>query len=692
MLLPLLFHFNQHLNEHALLASHVCYRGLLRTLRANAAIRANIHLSGTLLTALKWLDPEPLEMIRDGLADGQFELVGSTFAQNVPYATNDWDNVRQIELHQKILHDTFGVTPTAFWNPERCWRQSLVPIIARAGYRTITLEDHILEASGGRALSVYQTRTDKHTLKVVRDDEKLKHLFNFAAWFGDSQPLFYYLASRPSPGAKEAEGENLPPLPRGRGPGGEGKVDADLVLCYAEDAEAMGLWGYFHGVIPQQTWDRLDTLLKTLATRKDIQAIHFAQSPDPNAELTPLAEGAAAWMNASLAQEGLPYHEDGYTDWFDFNARAPKLATFRAKHTLVRSALQKAETTLPEGERLRALASHSFLTHQYEFGCIGIGGTSSRGWSGMHAAFALTDMVGYTGQRERQSQDASVFSGDLNQDNHTELKYFNDKDFAATSYIGGRLLYWADLRTGQLRVGNPSAVVPGKYEADSVPPPLTQHPNFWLPDGSSYAEFEQREETPTRLAKFLPAWVWEGYGESIFLAVREMRLGGETPYLSAQQGAFCDEISVDEVPCFSQAQEMEIAQEFIHAWYTFVLTPEITLEKWYFLEANTVGVRYVFKNTGDRERHLQWATTSELALDYAALLEHGCAALAFLPDQPGVTNPLTGETLRLIADRAPTGFSHMPALLGLSVGFTFNLALAPGQTETVYVRLVMEKQ
>ena len=110
--LPLLFHFNQHLNEFARLASHVCYRGQLRTLRANPAIKANVHISGTLITALKWLDPEPLEIIRDGLKDGQFEIVGSTFAQNVPYATDDWDNARQIELHKKVIYDTFGVTPT----------------------------------------------------------------------------------------------------------------------------------------------------------------------------------------------------------------------------------------------------------------------------------------------------------------------------------------------------------------------------------------------------------------------------------------------------------------------------------------------------------------------------------------------------------------------------------------------------
>ena len=64
--LALLFHFNQQISEHAYLASRACYHGLLQTLRARPAIKANIHISGTLLHALQWLDPQPLELAADG--------------------------------------------------------------------------------------------------------------------------------------------------------------------------------------------------------------------------------------------------------------------------------------------------------------------------------------------------------------------------------------------------------------------------------------------------------------------------------------------------------------------------------------------------------------------------------------------------------------------------------------------------
>ncbi len=347
--LALLFHFNQHLGEHAHLASRVCYRGLLRVLRARPGLKANIHISGTLIHALAWLDPEPLALIRDGLKAGQFELLGSTYAQNVLYASDDWDNARQIELHQKVLHDHFGVTPTTFWNVERCWRQSLVPIIASAGYDTVLIEDHILEASGAPGARLYRTRAGAHALKVVRDDQALKHHFNFAAWFGRAKGLQAYLA-------------------RLHASGGE-------YLAYAEDAEAMGLWGYSQGVDPEQTWERLGAVLDALLQRPEVESSLLAEAPAPQGECTPIQDGSAGWMDAALAQPGRPYHEDGYASWFDFNQNAPKLAKYRRLHDRVRQGVRRALPTSHTGgaQALYQDALHVFLTHQYEFGCIGIG-------------------------------------------------------------------------------------------------------------------------------------------------------------------------------------------------------------------------------------------------------------------------------------------------------------------------------
>ncbi len=668
LFLPLLFHFNQHLTEFSSLSSQVCYRGLLQTLRANPSLKANIHISGTLITALKWLDPEPLHLIRDGLKAKQFEIVGSTFAQNVPYATDDWDNVRQIELHKQVIEDTFGVTPTAFWNPERCWRQSLVPIIVGAGYKTITIEDHILEQSGGTQPVLYRTQQGEHSLAVVRDDEKLKHLFNFAAWFGDTRPLEDYL---------------LPFLKPSDAP-------ADAYLAYAEDAEAMGLWGYTHGVDPRETWEHLGVLLKTLTTHENITPLLFSDIPTPSEDLSPIRDGAAAWMNASLAQSGLPYHEDGYTDWFDFNTRSPKLKQFRTFYTDLRKPLQRAEKTLKRdaSRKIYQLGLHNYLTHQYEFGCVGIGGETYRGWVGanaarvMDAALSLADLF-------KEGTDPIQFTviDEINHDGVEEWLHLDEPNLLITSPIGGRLLYWINLQNGQLLIGNPSTVVPGKYEGDSIPPETRLHPNFWLPTTTPRPK-SRTERPPTRMGKYLPAWVWENYPHPVTLAVQNSQHTGETPYLTAQQGAFCDEIWLDYSPVFNRREKMEVEGSREAIRFTKKLDSTLTLRKKFSIEKNSLSVAYTFTNRGEQPRQIQIKTTSELALDYAALLQHGRAALDFLPDQPAVVNPLTGETLIVHSDIAANEVSRVPAMLGLTVGLGFEFCVRPNEPFKYSIQMV----
>ena len=137
--IALLFHFNQNLNQFSHLASQACYKGLLHVLRRHARLPFAIHMSGSLIHALQWYDPEPLQLLADGINAGQFTLVGSTYAQNVAYASDDWDNLLQMMLHREVMQRNFGVSPAIFWNPERCWRQSLAPVLRAVSYTHLTL-------------------------------------------------------------------------------------------------------------------------------------------------------------------------------------------------------------------------------------------------------------------------------------------------------------------------------------------------------------------------------------------------------------------------------------------------------------------------------------------------------------------------------------------------------------------------
>src|SRR5260370_5712374 len=298
--LSLVFHFNQHTSEYAEIANRACYRGLLTVLRSHTKLKFNLQLSGTLLRALPWFDLETLKLVREGVAAGQFELLGSTYAQNVLYASDDWDNAQQIALHRQVLQQMFGVEPSAFWIAERCWRQTLLPLIVEGGYRVTPIEDHILHAAGlGDPLPAV-TRLGEQSLTVVYDDAILRDRLNYAVWFGRRAQLSKYLEQV----AERPNSENFR-------------------LCYAEDAEAMGLWGWEKGYLPQATWANLDALLSDFEASEAIKLCHLSEI-QPAETIGALPDGAAAWMDRSLSIPGAPYHEDGYSDWFDFDKRSPK--------------------------------------------------------------------------------------------------------------------------------------------------------------------------------------------------------------------------------------------------------------------------------------------------------------------------------------------------------------------------------
>jgi hypothetical protein len=665
--LALVFHFNQHIREHALLASQVCYRGLLRVLRAHPAIKANIHISGTLIQALRWLDPEPLDMIREGLADRQFELLGSTYAQNVAYASDDWDNARQIELHQETLQEAFGVIPSTFWLAERCWRQSLVPLIAGAGYRTTLIEDHILADSGAPGAQVYATRLGDEVLKLVCDDEQLKHHFNFAAWFGQPGGLHRYLDSIHQAGGR--------------------------YLAYAEDAEAMGLWGYGTGVDPEQTWERLGKVLDELAARPDLETGLLSQAPEPVAEQSPIQDGCARWMDVSLQQPGRPYHEDGYSSWFDFNARSLRLARYRALYGPIRAELRsrceryaQAANPSPAAEVLLKAALHTFLAHQYEFGCIGIGAGRYRGWEGVRAARALALAADWADSRR-----SGLWVEDVNEDGHLEACLSDGRQALITSPLGGRLLYWFDLETGCQLIGNPLGVAPGEYQGDSVLPPVVQCPNLWTPDspGNHPPVTLHQEDPPTRLGRYLPGWIWEGQPVPVILAGRDIHLPGERSCLTAQRRALVDELQVDgEIHPPGEALEMRLEGQAVI--YNRHLTGMCSLEKRLSLEPDGIRAVYRFSNPGQAARRLSLLVSNELCPGYSAVLRYGREALNFSTKDgfPAVVNLRAGEGISVQASRSWKGIVQRKALLALELCLAFEYELPPASSDGLELRLV----
>lgn len=663
----LLFHFNQHFSEYARVGSQTCYRGLLKVLRKHPTLKFNIHISGTLIDALKWLDPEPLALIQAGLDSGQFELLGSTYAQNVLYSTEDSDNARQIALHRETIKETFGVEPTVFWNVERCWRQSLVPVIAKGGYTTTLIEEHTLKAAGATDLFTYSTQADGSTLKVVTDEDSIKAKFNFAAWFGRNTQILNHFREEAA------------------------KPEADqLCVVYAEDAEALGLWDWEKGLVPNQTWANLDRLLTALEQEPGLQLIKLSEAPAAKADLSPIPDGAAAWMNNSLAHTGLPYHEDGYSDWFDFNQRSPKLVHFRQTYSIIRFKIGEKPLQSVGAQRLRKAAWYAYLAHQYEFGCIGVGGLNYRGWEDARAAVALS-----LAAQEAENPREFILIDDCNGDGSDEVIIGDGKQLIVTSAYGGRLLYWFDLTTGQQLIGNHMPVMFEEYHGAEFSMPEART-GRWLPEGDEAQDQALTEEDPpTRMGRFLPEWIWEGEATPFKVAVASSTEVGLWQPLSAQTRAACDLVTL----------EGQLTEEKPIEWLdsrlekngvTFIryLSDALTLEKSYRLAyGRMVIVSYTLRNLDDTKDHsFRLRITNELCPDYDVVLAKGRKALDYvMGEAPGVINTQTQTAVTIQSSRTPDAIEHRDDFCALTLGYTYNITIGPRSEQKIELKFAKSK-
>ncbi len=428
----LLFHANQNLNYQGDTANDVCFNGLLDVLRRHPQSKFMLHFSGTLLHDIGWYnfrnDPSTIDMLRAGAADGQFEIVGSTYAQNVPYSTHMWDNMRQAEVQREVIETMVGASPTAFWNAERCWKQQLVPLLAGNGYVSTWVESHILYDSGTNdpELAVRRTRLGDEDVIVFNDDSEM-YMLDWAIESGNANDLIDYLSWVRSQDTYR-----------------------DWVVCYCQDAESTGLWDYEGGGDPQEDWDNLNSVLTDLEATGWIKLTTFEEYLEthaPTEDLTPIVDGQANWMVG-------PSQAAGYDDWFDFNANAPHLSFYRDFYASLRERIQDVAAMVSPGSPGEKLVRHAiwnFVAHQFEFGCIGCGSIGCQDWQKaetLEGALLAAEATLDPPERE------SIENVDANGDGVLDWVIATPRDFYIVSETGGRLLRWFDLVRGEEVLGN----------------------------------------------------------------------------------------------------------------------------------------------------------------------------------------------------------------------------------------------
>ncbi|MFX1536318.1 hypothetical protein [[Eubacterium] cellulosolvens] len=459
-----LLHANQANVPYGDVANDLCYHAVLETMLNHPALHFPLHFSGTLLTDLAWFNSSTLDLLRQGIDSGQFEIIGSTYAQNIIYShADDYDNQIQIEKHRQVIKEILDVEPTGFWNPERCWNQErYVELLTGGNYLYTLVEDHILNDSipiyGYDEYRVRNTSHDQNSLLIFDDDKTI-------LGFVDG------IAFTTEPAGSPAVTSVVDDLINFLHDIYLNDLDDDYCVVYGQDMEAWGLWQE-EGRPPDtlaNTISRLDYMFERLEQESSwlniVTPSEFLDSlpGSYDFEFVPnIVDGTAVWMDQ-------PSKDEGYVDWFDFSENDSRLNDYRNQFSVTRERLKEIDQAILQkkndgqntsnAERLMSYAKFVFAANQYEFGCIGCYFT----WFHRTKAALLTAEAAHYALAPNPGTE--TLSVDLDLDGSNEFILRNQKSMFIFTSIGGRLINWYDIETGEILLAND---IPNTYATYSV--------------------------------------------------------------------------------------------------------------------------------------------------------------------------------------------------------------------------------
>ncbi len=386
-----------------------------------------------------------------------------------------------------------------------------------------------------------------------------------------------------------------------------------------------------------------------------------------------------------------------------FFERAPRLRHFRKIHAAARLKLAAAQRALesaaaegdpspPSGTGLFALAERVYCAHQSGFGDVGVGGRGDPAWEGIAATIAVAKAAELACTKDLSAGKGVI--DDLTGDGEDEILLRSGDRMAILSPLGGRLLYWIDLRLGRMHVGNPLAVPVGTLLIEARAPDFATLPDDWLPEENDPPPAEQPDGGRRRLAG-LDGNCLPDYAGPLPVWPRP-RSTALKPSLPARRRAFNDFISLDDGP--EEPPEPHLDFRLADGAVTFLrfFGYRVRMSKRVSLTEGGVRAIYRFRNVNARAVRVRLRLVSEVSPDYQTLLDspgQNLVPVAFGPrHSPGVRNLRTGAVLVSLGSRPtaePAGLR--PGILAWELAQTFSFAIEPGQTETIVVRLSLHQ-
>ncbi|MDO8466037.1 MAG: DUF1926 domain-containing protein [Gallionella sp.] len=160
-----------------------CYRPFLQTLHRFPEFRFAVHFSGWLLDYLLQKFPEDMALLREMVARGQVELFGAGDTEPVLAVIPEQDRVGQLTRFSDKLETKLGQRPQGAWLTERVWEATVVPSLADAGIRYVTVDDYHFLCAGKEAHQLdgyYTTEEGGKPLDLFPISEGLRYRIPFS--------------------------------------------------------------------------------------------------------------------------------------------------------------------------------------------------------------------------------------------------------------------------------------------------------------------------------------------------------------------------------------------------------------------------------------------------------------------------------------------------------------------------------
>lgn len=164
---------------------------LLEMNRQNpGSFRCSLAISGVAIEQLQLYVPEFIDLLRRLSDEGIVEFLSGTYAHSMASIEDPEEFIREVKMHDDLIHRLFGCRPTVFANTELIYDDDIALIVRSMGFDTCLTEGakHVL---GWKSPNYLYTSETAPGLKLLLTNDKLTkditRKFNDPSW--DEYPL-----------------------------------------------------------------------------------------------------------------------------------------------------------------------------------------------------------------------------------------------------------------------------------------------------------------------------------------------------------------------------------------------------------------------------------------------------------------------------------------------------------------------